>query len=386
MPIEDSLTPEDYSNFIRVDMHWIALMFIVVLSLLGGLLYWYSLSARGHSDLRVTEAEYLIDRGDTAPGEITPVTLELEELVAETARDRDWIFQRLGEDRRAGQLEEELQSRFLQETFHWELPDDWQEQLPEQLNQWYQQELTQRQAELDDFLNELSEFLAAIRQRAARAKELRQELEPGELFADAMARYELSHNNLLTAVDRVEQQLPRSTDNPATQLDNQLFSALVELPRLLLRQKLQYRRLSALSAAPASYIYAERYLRDALRIFPRNPEAFYQLGRVYQRLELPILAGEHYARAIQADPGFERTSEIIELLEQRIEEDPDNPRLHYDLGFALQESGALEEAREVLETAWQMEAEEESMLRVLIENRLGYVEDGVSIYHRMRYF
>ncbi len=385
---QTNLTPEDYKNFIRIDNRWIIIMFTVVFGILSGTFYWYSITSHRHSNLRVDEAKYILDRADTAPREITPLTLELEELVAETARDRDRLLEILGADRQVQQLETELEQRFLQQTFHFELPDNWREQIPDNLDAWYAAELESRREALTAVYAELGEFIDDVRSRVTRGEEIKTGLNTGPGFAETIERYETSRDALLTALDRIEKRLQTVTEDAGNgvQISPQLFDALVELPNLITRQKLQYRRFSALTAAPAGYLYAERYLRDALRIFPKNSEALYQLGRVYEAMELPVIAAENYARAIKVNPEFERTDQIIERFRQRVEETPENSRARYDLAFALHESGQPAAARQQLEEVLQLEAGEYSMVSVLAEKRLGYIDRGVSIYNRMSYF
>lgn len=344
---------------------------------------------RRHSNMRVAEATYMLDRADTVPEEITPTTLELEEMVVEIGQERDWLFEQLSRDGRAQEIEDELERRFLAQSFHFELPEDWREQIPSQLQEWYAGELDQRRAEVAALYPELINFAERNLERQQRADELLEELGPGEEFSETLNRYEAHRSDYIAALEQLKSQAETAAADAAGEeprIASAVYDAMLELPNLLNRTQLQYRRLSALTSAPPAYFYAERYLRDALRIDPRNPEAKYQLGRVYDYLDLDEISGEHYARSIKADPGHERAGEIIEMFEQRVEESPEDSRARYDLAFALHEYGEEERAREHLYEVLSLEEDRHSMVKVLAEKRLGYIRGEATMYNQLTYY
>ncbi len=343
---------------------------------------------RRHSNMRVAEATYILDRADTVSAEITPTTLELEEMVVEVAQERDWLFEQMSMDGRAEEIDAELEQRFLDQSFHFELPDDWREQIPPQLQEWHDGELDQRRAEVAALYSELVNFAERNLERQQRADELLEELDPGEEFSETLDRYEAHRSNYIAALEQLKSQAETAAADAGEEprLASSVYDAMLELPNLLNRTQLQYRRLSALTSAPPAYFYAERYLRDALRIDPRNPEAKYQLGRVYDYLDLDEVSGEHYARAIKADPGYERAGEIIEMFEQRVEESPEDSRASYDLAFALHEYGEEDRAREQLYKVLNLEEDRHSMVKVLAEKRLGYIRGEATMYNQLTYY
>jgi|GEM_PF-6588099 len=387
-PRESLLTTEDYVKYIRVDFKWTLAMFGVIFLILSALLFWFGRSMRRHSNMRVAEATYILDRADTVSAEITPTTLELEEMVVEVAQERDWLFEQMSMDGRAEEIDAELEQRFLDQSFHFELPDDWREQIPPQLQEWHDGELDQRRAEVAALYSELVNFAERNLERQQRADELLEELDPGEEFSETLDRYEAHRSNYIAALEQLKSQAETAAADAGEEprLASSVYDAMLELPNLLNRTQLQYRRLSALTSAPPAYFYAERYLRDALRIDPRNPEAKYQLGRVYDYLDLDEVSGEHYARAIKADPGYERAGEIIEMFEQRVEESPEDSRASYDLAFALHEYGEEDRAREQLYKVLNLEEDRHSMVKVLAEKRLGYIRGEATMYNQLTYY
>ena len=104
------------------------------------------------------------------------------------------------------------------------------------------------------------------------------------------------------------------------------------------------------------------YLRRALRIHPDCAEAAFAIGSIYERKGLDAGALHWYAQAIARNWNYPRAHLTIGALRYQrgeydaaeaafrtgLEQDPDNPRLLFGLGLALQASGKRDEAQLVL--------------------------------------
>ena len=415
------ITPEDYDSLITIHPKYLLLLFLGTLAIVGGALYGFQYIQRRNSNIKVEEARVLIDRGDTVPEEPGPRTLELEEMVAETEKEVNWLVEQLAAEKFVGNLQEELEDRYRQEMYysaHQELPSGWKDDLPANLQQWRQERISRRRAEIEQFLAELDGFLDRQKGRLDRVEEIRSELADQGEMPPVGHRYEEARRELSQLLEEIEMELEGAVvEEP--QIPSGLYELLAELVDPLSKFTLQYRRINALTTAPSAYLYAEQYLQDALRIDPWNPEGFYQLGRVYERLKADVIASEYYLRMIKEEPSYRRVPEVIAQFEEAVEENPEAARAHYDLGFALYEVGrhkdalgsllnVLEEecdvagnldfivdtygegnyaeARELVdETIARTGCDSESMTQVLAEIRIGYILEGEPPYHKMAY-
>ncbi len=415
------ITPGDYESLIKISPKNILIIFLLIFLIIGSLLYGFNYIQRRNSNIKVEEARVLIDRGDTAPEEPGPETLELEEMVAETEEEVNWLVEQLVADRFADEFGNELEDRYRREMYYsarQDLPSGWKDDLPTNLEQWRQQRIAHRQEEVEQFLAELEGFISTQKERLNRGEEIRSNLaEQGEM-PPVQHRYEEARRELSQLLEEIEMELEGAVVG-GPQIPAGLYDLLAELVDRLSKFTLQYRRINALTTAPSAYLYAEQYLQDALRIDPRNPEAFYQLGRVYERLEQDVIASEYYLRMIKEAPSYRRVSEMVTQFEKTVEENPESARAHYDLGFAYYEvdrhkealasllnvlevecdiegnldfiveaydAGDYAEAGElVTETITRTGCESESMTQVLAEIRIGYILEGEPPYHKMAY-
>jgi tetratricopeptide (TPR) repeat protein len=183
------------------------------------------------------------------------------------------------------------------------------------------------------------------------------------------------------ALDEIDQ-----TGIAGPQIPQQLFREINDLANPMVEVSMHLRRLAALTSAPQALIQAETTLQDAYRIDPRNPRVYYQLGRVYQKMGLDVISGEHYARAIRFGPKFKKTDEIIQRFRERVRKNPESARKQYELGFALYEAGRMDEAEEHLLNVLELEEGNKSMEKVLAFKRLKYIHQGEPPYHIMAFF
>lgn len=383
--IEDSgLSPEIYRDLLFPDRRWWIVSFLVILGVLSALFYWFSSTTRANSNTRVREAAALIERADTAAREVTPLTLEIEEMLARTQEDRDYILDNLVGDTFPGYVRRELKRRYRRQSALYELPSDWMSNLPPQLERWRQQRRRRRVREVNRFLSTAAGLIEDNQQRLSRLSDIREQLELSPRFDSTMRRYEDTRNRLRArlsgALDVVEGL--RVTE---PRIPSKAYQALNDLLDPLTVMVLQYRRFSGFTSAPSALVYAEQVLKDALRIDPKNPRAFYQLGRVYGRLGMEVLSSEHFVRALRMNPDFKRR-EILDRFRTRLDERPDSPRAHYDLAFAYYETGQHAKARSHLEEVLQLQQGQNSMVKVLARKRLRYIEQGEPPYHKMTYF
>ncbi len=384
--IEDSgLTPEVYRNVLVSDPRWLFAYFLVVLAVLSGLLYWFASTTRANSDKRVREAVALLERADTVPRRVTPLTLEIEEMLARTQEDRDYLLNNLVGDTFPGYIRRQLKKRYRRQSGLYNLSEDWMSNLPPQLEQWHENRKQQRTQRVNRFLRSAAAILQDNQQRLSRLSTLRGQLELSPELDPTLSRYEATRNRLR---QRLNTALEAVKGLRATQprIPPEAFQALNDLLDPLTMMTLQYRRFSGFTSAPSALVYAEQVLRDALRIDPQNPRAFYQLGRVYDRLGMSVLSSEHFVRALRMNPDFERRGEILARFRQRREERPDSARAHYDLAFALYETGQHEKARKQLREVLRLQQGQNSMVKVLARKRLRYLEQGEPPYHKMTYF
>ncbi|MGM0381725.1 MAG: tetratricopeptide repeat protein [bacterium] len=414
------ITPEDYESLIKIQPRNLILIFLVISLIIGGVLYGFSYIQRRNSNLKVEEARVLIDRGDTAPSSPTPRTLELEEMVARTEQDVNWLVDQLVADSFAVKIDKRLQERYRQQMYfssRQELSDDWKDNLPDELKQWRKKKIGRRRAQLKQFIDRLDEFVAEQRQRVQRLDEIRNSLAEKGKMPPVGGRYKEARSRLVGLLDEIEKQL-ENVSIEGYELPDKLYNPLARLVDPLSKFTLQYRRYNGLTSAPAAYLYAEQYLRDALRIDPQNPEAFYQLGRVYERMGKDVISSEHYLRMVKEAPYFHRVDDVVGKFEKIVEEKPGSSRAHYDLGFAYYEVGrrkeALEQLLKVLEgecntgslefiaetyaAGRKKEARKlvdemiartgcnsRSMTQVLARLRIGYLLGAEPPYHKMAY-
>lgn len=165
-----------------------------------------------------------------------------------------------------------------------------------------------------------------------------------------------------------------------------LFREVNDLPDPMTRIAMHYRRLAGLTSGPDALVYAERTLRDALRIDPDNARVHYHLGRVYRRMGLTVLGSEQQLRALRFDPDFAHAGEILQRFRRRVEDRPGAARRHYDLGFALHATGDHEAARRHLQEVLRLEEGTSSLVKVLARQRLRYLQTGEPAYSKLPNF
>lgn len=383
----DGLTPEDYRRLFSLDARWLLGAFGLILGLILLSLLWFNLSMRDRAQRKVTEARTVLNRVDTLPRSPTLNTLELQEMVVETEDAREWILGALNRDSYPRQFRRRLRERYLDHTAHYDPPEGWRSNLPPEVAEWARRRKAERRKEIRRFLNRLPGVLARTLRHLDRAETLARTVQPEAPMGGVRERFRTAVKGLRRAVREVEDRL---ADTPyrgdSLRLPPSLFRALNDLPDAMTRATMHYRRLAGLTSGPDALVYAERTLRDALRIDPDNPRIHYYLGRVYGRMGLEVLSSEQYLRALRLDPDFGRAGELLERFRRRVETRPDDPRRHYDLGFALHVTGDHEAARRHLMQVLRLEEGESSMVRVLARKRLRYLQTGEPAYSKLPSF
>jgi tetratricopeptide (TPR) repeat protein len=427
---DSNLTEEDYRRYFTFSWRWYGTVFLSILVVLSGLLYWFSGTMRANSNVRVREAvkvleTYEADRmtaADTADRELNPLTLEIEEMRINTEETRQFIAETLMMDSYPRKMNQRLKQRYLQQSFYAELPADWKQNLPEQLRQYKNQQDEQQILQLRYRLNRVSKMVEENRERVRRIEEIRKQMDLSDTFDRMVDSYRRTRDLFQTRLSDLESAMSDVHTDTYTRrrLPGDVFRGLTRLLDPLTLMGLQYRRFSALSSPQASVVYAEQILRDAERIDPKNPEVYYQLGRVYERLGMGNVSNEHYLKALRVARGqdYRREDDIVDMFETVLDENPDSSRAHYDVAFAYYETGqeprALDHLLSVLENECAIEglpgvrqafekgnndramamvravaAEkcgERSMVQTLAIKRIEYILEGETPYYRLTYF
>jgi tetratricopeptide (TPR) repeat protein len=381
------LTYDEYKRCIKVKPLRVSLLFVGIFCILAIFLYWFHSSMRENSNLKVNEAVVLLAGADELPAEIGPRTVELEEMVVQTEDDVSWLVNELTADSFSVRHENKLKEFYRREKHFLPgqlLSEDWKTNLSPSLAEWYRRGLEARKKEVQSLESEFNAFVERNRRRKKRAEEIRLQLEMDKHEDIPWYYYKENSEQLEKLLDNIDSAVKTANFNSPT-IPPAVYGAAAEIITPLSRFTLQYRRLSALTSAPTAYLYAESHLQDALRLDPKNPEAYYHLGRVYEKMELDVISSEYYIRALKVDPSFSRATEIVKMFKNKLEAEPDSPRSHYDLGWVYYELGREKEAKEELLAVLRMEESKNTMARVLAKKRLGYLIHGEPPYHKMAY-
>ncbi|MFB6356305.1 MAG: tetratricopeptide repeat protein [bacterium] len=414
------LTPEDYDRYFLLDWKIMGIIFLVIFSIVSGLFYWFQTQMRSNSNRKVQEARVMIDRADTVPRQLSPTTMEIEEIIAQVEADRDLLILRLHNDNKHKKIQRKLKNKFLQQAPFYELPSDWKQQLPPRLKKWEKKRKKARHRQIQAFLNLLPRIFERNRERLKRIDQLLKKIGPDERFSDALQRYRKNRERVLTLFSRIESRIDKlNRTKVMVKLPSGLFNDITRLTDPMNYLSFQLKRISALTSKPTSLVYARQSLLDALRIDPQNSEAFYQLGRVYEKWGMETLSSERYLWALKENKDFKRADQIIQKFKKEIQSSPDNPRNHYDLAYALYETGSRDRAfKQLLETlklecgipsmkgihqrykeGKKKEAlhllegllknrgcTSKSMVQVLALKRVKYIIEGEPPYHKLAYF
>lgn len=381
------LTPEDYRRLFSLDARWLLGAFALILGLILLSLLWFNLSMQNRAQRKITEARTVLNRVDTLPRSPTLDTLELQEMVVETEDAREWILGALNRDSYPRQFRRRLRERYLDHTAHYDPPEGWRSNLPPEVADWARRRKEERREEIRRFLNRLPAALTRTLRHLNRAETLARTVQPDAPMGGVRERFRTAGDRLRRTVREVENLL---ADTPyrgeSLRLPPSLFRAINDLPDAMTRVTMHYRRLAGLTSGPDALVYAERTLRDALRIDPDSPRIHYHLGRVYGRMGLEVLSSEQYLRALRLDPDLQQSGELLERFRRRVKKRPGDPRRHYDLGFALHVTGDHETARRHLMQVLRLEEGESSMVEVLARKRLRYLQTGEPAYSKLPNF
>lgn len=382
-----SLKPEDYERLFLFRGPWLLGAFLVMFGLIVLLLFWFQVNMRERAGRKIAEARNLLQQADTLPRSPTPRTLDIQEMIVNTQDEREWILQELNRDSFPRHFRDRLKQRYLDATARYRAPSDWRSRLPEDLRRWADRQKSRRRRALRGFLERLPRVLSRNLRRMDRSETLARRLKHDRSAGGAWRRFENARRQLRREIHQVRDLLadtPRLGKVP--QLPRRLFQQINDLPDPMTRVSLHYRRLAALTSAPAALVYAERMLRDAERIDPDNPRIHYYLGRTYWRMGLKVLGSEQYLRALRADPDFGQRDRLLSLFRRRVKARPDVARRQYDLGFALHVTGHHEAARRHLRKVLTLLRGQSSMVKVLARKRLRYLRDGIPAYSKLPNF
>jgi len=310
-----------------------------------------------------------------------------------------------------------MKKRFLQQSFYPELPDDWKQNLSEDLRKWKQKKDRRQIGRLRAILQRLNTIVENNRRRVKRLEAIRGNMDLPDTFAPTIQRYKESKNTFLQKLDRLNSAL-EDVDTSTfreTSYPDPVLKGMINILDPLTMMSLQYRRFSALSSGPASLIYAEQVLRDAERIDPGNPNVFYYLGRVYERLGLETISSRNYLMALREDPDYHRRDQIVTMFETVLDNNPNDPRAHYDVAYAYYETGkksqslrhllrviehecslgrlqGIEKAYEngktdralaLVDAVVNQKCNDKSMVQVLAHKRIEYILKGEPPYYRL---
>ncbi|MFB6346220.1 MAG: tetratricopeptide repeat protein [bacterium] len=382
----DSNDPDgnQYSQLIHLGFKQQVILFSAILFIVGSSFYWFSSTMTANSNKKVQQARKILDRAKDAPEELNPLTLELESMVHRTERERNWILGQLTSDSFPNQLNQKLKNRYLNETARYRLGPNWKRNLPRNLEKWASKQRGRRANQVKAFMGRLKTILSRLEDRIERVETIRDEesIRAGE-HGGSVKRYLSLKSEILNKIDSLQANLGEPTAQ--YRIPDPVFDGAVALVDPLTKLSLHFRGFSALTAAPAAYYHAERLLYDALRIDPKNPAAYFYLGKVYRELNMDVTASEHTLRALKWDSTYKRDS-ILKTFRQRLEEKPNDPRRRYDLGWALYETGHKEEAKKHLQKVLLQEYNKDSMVRVLAKKRLNYINTGESLYNKLTNF
>lgn len=383
--IEDSqLTDEDHRRFFELDPGTYLAIFVVIFGIVTGLFYWFSVTMEANAHKKVQQAKAILKRAKDAPDSLTPLTLELETMVHETEKERNWILDELTADSFASRFPEKLKNRFLNETARLQLPANWRQRMPGYLKQWASKKRRQRRRDIKAFLSRLESTLTEIENRIERVETIRENenIQPGK-YGGSVRRYLNVKSTVQSRIDSLQASL--KTAKPRFDLPTPVYEGAVDLIDPLTKLALHFRGFSALTAAPPAYYHAERLLHDALRIDPKDPSAYYYLGVVYRKLNMGPVASEHKIRALKWDPTYKRKT-ILETFRNRLKQKPNNLRRRYDLAWALYEVGKMKEAKKHLKRILRRSRGTNSMVRVLARKRLSYILEGEPPYSKLTNF
>lgn len=424
--LDSNLSQDDYERLFTISWTWLGAVFLVILITLSSLLYWFVTSMRANSNVRVNEAVAMIEKydnsADTRSTEVSPLTLELEEMRINMEEDRRFITKTLIQDSYPRKMNERLRTRFLRQSFYTDLPEDWKQNLPEQLREYKREQDSQHVAELRYRLSRVPPLIESNRERLERLEEIRKNMDLSDTFSRMLDGYKRTRDRFQTRIRNLESAMSDIDTSTFTRrrLPGDLFRAMARMLDPISMMGLQMRRFSGLSSREASLVYAEQTLRDAERIDPKNPRVLYHLGRVYEKLGMGNVSNGHYLKALRVARGqdFERRDDIVSMFENVLENNPNSPRAHYDVAFAYYETnrkpeafghllrvlendcslgrlngiqnaydnGNHKRAMALVDAVTARKCGERSMVRTLAKKRIEYILEGEPPYYRLTYF
>lgn len=384
--LEDSgLDNDDYRSLFLFKPRFFFITFGVIFIIILSTFYLFQYQMRSNSNKKIQQVKTILSRAEDLPEKPDPITLQIEKLAQDTDNDRHWIVNEIISDSFASKFESQLQNRFLRSTTYLDLPDNWRNRLPPELQQWAEKKKNRRFASLKESMNSLKTILDDIEKRINRLQKFRKKKDlKKESLGGELSRYDTNRKKVLNIIERLRETL-QETKISSINLPKPIYQELTNLIDPLTIMSMHFRNFSAFSSAPAAYYHADRLLHDALRIDPKNPAAYYYLGKIYRKLNLHNIASEHMVRALRYDQNFKQ-EKILNEFRQRLKEDSDNPRRVYDLAFALHEIGKKKKSKKHLKKVLKLERGTNSMVKVLAQKRLSYIQNGEPTYSKLTLF
>lgn len=278
-------------------------------------------------------------------------------------------------DRRS--LDDQLEERYRDQMMTYDLPADWRQQLPAELEAWKQQQedtYARQLAGIHTTVKELAETTSDLENRVndLRSDSVPEGFEPyRERSVQFFQGWEGTLNDALDVL---------SEDPERHRLTEQQFDRVVDVSDSITDLVQHLYRLQALEHRWSAWIQAERTYRDALRFYPQYAPAHRGLGDLYRQAGFNQVADHFYRQAVRIQPGGEMANEVEERFRSRLDS-TDSPWAQYNLAYLHHQRGRTNKARERLEQIKQS-SRADVFLRALTQQRLQLIDDGIPPYSK----
>jgi len=136
-----------------------------------------------------------------------------------------------------------------------------------------------------------------------------------------------------------------------------------ELENLTLRLRGLWNRAAAFDAALELF-------QKAINVDNRSIKAYYKLGKIYELMNEPELAGERFVMVIKLEPESALAKEVFEKFKQAVEKNKDNLQDRYNLAMAYKHLKMKEKAREEFKFIVDKDKELKTMLGFMADKRI----------------
>lgn len=355
---------------------------LIAIIIIGGGLYLLNSGLNSLSNSRLVRAQYVTERASGNKKSNQLQQYELIKLASDLARIRDTLIGYLRMGSFENKLKENLRNKYKKKTGQYRLNNNWYQSLPKKLQSLKQKQINTHKNKIKAMTEELVRLLDRLKRIVNRVDNYRKK-NKAPFHKSAATKYKSIKNDVIKQAEITADQLNSNNEYSKNKLP--AAQEIAQIIKPITTFKLYTHEIAASESKQQGLKRALVLVREALRLNPKNANAYRQKAIVYDKLNLQPAAARAIVQAKEygiSDQKMRRLGDIVDKYEQNYS---DKPWLQYTVGRIHYENGFFKKARGKFRQAIQTGSIKNNPASFLAGIFLTYMQDGELPYNQWKY-